>query len=1463
MKGLYTYVFFIFFTNLLFAQNRPVQMIPQPPNAYSLGKYGDIPVSLYTGVPNISIPIFTMKNRDVSVDVSLSYHGSGNKVDEIASFVGLGWSLNAGGVITRVVRGKPESLTSNGSLLPQRSDIQFYDYVQHPSTSDFIYQNKLYAASTGQLDNEPDLFYFNFMGRTGKFVFDKNGIPILESKAALDIKWQYVNTIVQKFVIKDEKGYVYEFTDYEDTFFPDDGLSRPSAWYLNKVTSPTGSSILFEYYNASSSNQVTRSYSTSIVTVLPYNTSITPPVNVPYEGTGFSELRLHKIISESGQIELIYKSERRKDYPILQVTNPASSALEQIKVYNADANLLKSFKFNTSYFEANNMEKYDGSSPEIYSYLNYRLRLDGLQEYASDMSEPLSPYTFTYLGDNNPLTDDIYTLPYRLSPAQDHWGYYNQSYNTHMIPGSSVTRSIYFPAWFKQLSPPDGPETITTAITGGANREPNAEALKAGLLSQIRYPTGGYTDFYFEANDFINYIPGARIKKIVSNPVIGLPTEKSYSYSGYSHYNPMDFYFEAYQVSYFYGDVSPGTHVLQQFGIPVEQFSGVDNRKYIKIIVQPQAILGHGSDVGYNTVTETESGKGSVTSVFSSQDRYHDYVDRDYLEEYSVGELNLLDQLFYSEYVDSWYSPGTPYGNVSTRTMSSREWPYPEIYSNSWKRGMLTDRYTRTQGNTLLKEEHFDYYHQLLQAIPAFKVIRIDHADGEYIYSKYYVPHTWSKPKSVETKEYDQNGLNPHTSITTYYYDNLDHMNPTRIENTRSDGKLEVTNITYPLDYSISETFINNMNANHLVDYPIEQVSYLVDGSDKKIVSGSITKYLEGGKGLKAEEMALEISAPLPSANFKFSNRSVGIIPPLSISSNFTPDQKYKPKIFYKNYDNKSNLSEYAPDKGMPVSYIWGYNFQYPVAEIKNASSNQCFHTSFEESGTQGAGHTGTHYYTGDYAVSWPVPDGKSYEISYWYRLSGVWMYSGRQPYSNPIILTAGDAIDDVSVYPADAQMTTYTYAPLIGMTSQTDAKGMTTYYEYDNFSRLKLIRDKDKNIVKSFQYQYAGSSADDGYPVEMQTFANTKTIGYPVGVFNINGDWIGNATSDNDYVDKWNDNAANTAICSLAVSSTPRVFNIIELKPGKTPPKSVTGLRYYQFDLPYDKIDAVRASNAEYIDFGDGTGMRMGKDNLDRSMTRPPNTDFAPGIASAYIIHTYPDATLKTLTFYHNDDNKDLIFDNAASPATSLTKIQNVRGNLPLNTSRWGGNCSQGPGSLSISNFPNWSSIRNLTGFQLVTGDREHECTTLDVPQDFLKDNPHLQYIILDWGGAYDIGINDPTFTIARLKSDWTSFFKELNRLQVSVLHLGNADLSELKNLKFINVTAVSRNHSNNPANNPIIPIPVSKIDQIIKQVAAGAGQKIWNGTISFGSGGTRPSADSKAEYDFLVSRGWNFIFF
>lgn len=93
-----------------------VSIIPPAPTAAALAKYALTPVNLSSGIPTVEIPLYEIADHDVKLPVSLSYHGGGIKIGQIASWTGLGWSLNAGGVVTRTVMGLPDEKPSAGFM---------------------------------------------------------------------------------------------------------------------------------------------------------------------------------------------------------------------------------------------------------------------------------------------------------------------------------------------------------------------------------------------------------------------------------------------------------------------------------------------------------------------------------------------------------------------------------------------------------------------------------------------------------------------------------------------------------------------------------------------------------------------------------------------------------------------------------------------------------------------------------------------------------------------------------------------------------------------------------------------------------------------------------------------------------------------------------------------------------------------------------------------------------------------------------------------------------------------------------------------------------------------------------------------------------------------------------------------------------------------------------------------------
>ena len=100
-------IFLIFLPIFCFSRDMP-KIIQPTPEVANLSRYANVPVSLYTVKPQIEFPLYTLKCGNLELPISLSYHASGLKVDEEPSWAGLGWVLNAGGFITREVKGIPD-----------------------------------------------------------------------------------------------------------------------------------------------------------------------------------------------------------------------------------------------------------------------------------------------------------------------------------------------------------------------------------------------------------------------------------------------------------------------------------------------------------------------------------------------------------------------------------------------------------------------------------------------------------------------------------------------------------------------------------------------------------------------------------------------------------------------------------------------------------------------------------------------------------------------------------------------------------------------------------------------------------------------------------------------------------------------------------------------------------------------------------------------------------------------------------------------------------------------------------------------------------------------------------------------------------------------------------------------------------------------------------------------------------
>lgn len=266
-----------FSTLYVSAQTMDPTTIPSP-NAASLGRFGNVPVSPFTGQVNLSIPLYTLNVRGLEMPIELCYNSTGVNLSSLPSWTGHGWDLRVGGVITRRIKCRPDEYHSSIGRLESQRIPYFRDqsycqkFLEHHG--DFTLQDQRNLA---MYDTQPDEFSFNFFGKTGKFYLDQHGQWCVKSESGnfeilydpsretlLDNIFSGTPTnsleepqTIAGFRIRDEQGYVYEFgftqdaidysvdffnydVDCEEHYYSYDMFWQADSWYLTRVLDKFG-----------------------------------------------------------------------------------------------------------------------------------------------------------------------------------------------------------------------------------------------------------------------------------------------------------------------------------------------------------------------------------------------------------------------------------------------------------------------------------------------------------------------------------------------------------------------------------------------------------------------------------------------------------------------------------------------------------------------------------------------------------------------------------------------------------------------------------------------------------------------------------------------------------------------------------------------------------------------------------------------------------------------------------------------------------------------------------------------------------------------------------------------------------------------------------------------------------------------------------------------------------------------
>lgn len=447
-------------------------LTPKSPMATALGRYGEYPVSLYTGLPSIEIPIHQFNVGSLNVPVKLTYHASGLKVNDLASWVGMGWSLQTGGMVSRSVMSRPDEQASGRLGQPIPDPNSFYN--ASCVTPDA--EQQMNWLSDNQIDSQRDLFTYATPSASNTFML----VPAPPGYVSLQPGPVSISAAsgLSSFTVIDERGIRYQFADREvtntNTNTANAFAAFTSAWYLSEITSPTTTDkARYTYSTAQTVDTPPEPIDSWVVNAnldeVPAKPSgVTTGIVSQTRRNGGSSVapRLPASIDfPGGRLRFVLETTARADF---------SYGLDYIDVlgYNPASNdysLIK--RIDLVYV---NKARTDGSLVAF---------LDQVRLLENDGITLVGAYQLTYNAD---------PLPAAASLAKDYWGYYNgQTNNTTLIPTQTFTVN-------ERSSNP----SPTTFPIGDADRAPVEAKMTAWVIEQIRYPTGGSSRFTFETNRY-------------------------------------------------------------------------------------------------------------------------------------------------------------------------------------------------------------------------------------------------------------------------------------------------------------------------------------------------------------------------------------------------------------------------------------------------------------------------------------------------------------------------------------------------------------------------------------------------------------------------------------------------------------------------------------------------------------------------------------------------------------------------------------------------------------------------------------------------------------------------------------------------------------------------------------------------------------------------------------------------
>ncbi|QQQ26545.1 hypothetical protein [Chryseobacterium indoltheticum] len=1061
-------------------------IIPPSPTAYALGNYGNVPIGLFTGSSNLSVSLFAYKTSNTSLPLNLFYGSNGIRVDEISTNVGLGWNLNFGGVITRTVRDKADE-TAVHITTPEIISGAY----SNPVTNQFL---DIIGNGSDALDTEADLYSFNFNGYSGKFFYDQNNQPHIVNQQALKIeRIGNANGDGQDFLLTLPTGEKYYFTEKERTAYRSMGnghlapSSAITSWYLTKILHPKGDEIYFTY-NSTTLSEYIGSRSQTLRMSVGY-----PAMQPSCTGSGYGqaptvgplsdntiEILGKKIISiasnnpDNGNVTFEYEA----DSPMFDI--PGNRKIKNISLLDKNGSIIEITTFNYL------------NTPNKRNFLNSVVFKDSLKSYNFEYESPAQ-------------------FPERLSKAQDHWGYYNGAINSNLVPKNIQDYG------FNKFN------------YGGGDKEPYPNFSKLGMLRKIIYPTKGYTELEYEGNTYWgektvyppifikqlqiktdNATPDNSVEYVVTSPIDqtisinatlsgnSIPLCSSMVGSGHiagsveigqGNFHPLTRDNAAQNISL---DVTAGSTI--KFTLHAD-FGCSNVRANISYYQTAPQTLHTNLDTGGVRIKSTKDHDGSTaqpiyrryyyahkddithSSGHKGNKAYYTDTNKTQIACYSdaapggcTGVVENTDVFLTSSSMVSLYDTGITSCLYKFITISEGGDDFEKggemkefkvrrdgTATNIWGWGLMSNTPWTNKGwdngieiKSLILRKNTDNDLDIIQEKESLyekndtATFELKNFTGRAFFnpacgntpSHPYTctaddvikPNNLCTAKSVGTtvnlKHIDNLGISEYRTISYWSYikskKTTDFLNGVPL---KTETEYFYNN---PLHYQLTKTLTTDP------DLSIEEKSfqYAHEKGNTKLINANIVGVPLETTVLKKQN-STEIGKVISKQETKYDDPT-NLFPSSVLSQNIQTNVM-STELTYDQYNSKGNILQYTTKDNIPTTIIWGYNSTQPIAKV--------------------------------IGISYSVASTLASEII---AASDADINEGTEQ-------TLIDKLDAFRKSTAlqNAQISTYTYDPLIGVTSITPPSGIREIYKYDSANRLESIKDVNGKIIKEFQYNY------------------------------------------------------------------------------------------------------------------------------------------------------------------------------------------------------------------------------------------------------------------------------------------------------------------------------------------------------------------------------------------------------